>query len=94
MREPRHRVYGTGRWRKVRALVRSRYQNACAYAKEECRGRLEVHHMVPTRYDSDLFFEISNLELVCRVHHSMREREATRTWRDYDRHAWRGPRHP
>ena len=27
-------------------------------------------------YDTDLFFELSNLELVCRVHHGMREREA------------------
>jgi 5-methylcytosine-specific restriction endonuclease McrA len=76
MRSPRHRVYGTKRWQKLRAVVRSRYGNQCAYASEECSGGLEVHHIVPTRYDSDLFFELSNLELVCRVHHGMREREA------------------
>jgi 5-methylcytosine-specific restriction endonuclease McrA len=79
MLDPRHRVYSTKRWQKLRALVRARYGNQCAYANEECSGGLEVHHIVPTRFDSTLFFELSNLELVCRVHHSMREREATRS---------------
>jgi 5-methylcytosine-specific restriction endonuclease McrA len=59
MREPRHRVYSTKRWQKLRQVVRSRYGNQCAYASEECSGGLEVHHIVPTRYDSDLFFELS-----------------------------------
>jgi 5-methylcytosine-specific restriction endonuclease McrA len=76
MLDPRHRIYGTKRWQKLRAVVRFRYENTCAYANEDCSGRLEVHHIVPTRYDSELFFEPSNLELVCRVHHGMREREA------------------
>src|SRR5262245_20435088 len=76
MLEPRHRVYGTKRWQKVREVVRSRSGNQWAYADETCSGGLEVHHIVPTRYDSDLFFELSNLELVCRVHHSKREHEA------------------
>lgn len=76
MLDPRHRVYGTKRWQKLRAVVRARAENQCAYASEECRGGLEVHHVVPTRYDSSQFFELSNLELVCRVHHGMREREA------------------
>jgi hypothetical protein len=39
-------------------------------------GRLEVHHIVPTRFDREKFFELENLELVCRAHHGMREREA------------------
>jgi 5-methylcytosine-specific restriction endonuclease McrA len=73
MRDPRHRVYGTSRWRKTRGIVRARDGNRCAYADETCSGRLEVHHVVPTRFDSDKFFELENLELVCRVHHSMRE---------------------
>jgi 5-methylcytosine-specific restriction endonuclease McrA len=76
MRDPRHRVYGTSRWRKTRAIVRARDGNRCAYADETCSGGLEVHHVVPTRFDSSQFFELENLELVCRVHHSMREREA------------------
>jgi 5-methylcytosine-specific restriction endonuclease McrA len=76
MRSPRHRIYSTKRWQKLRALVRSRYGNQCAYASEKCSGRLEVHHIVPTRFDSEQFFELENLELVCRVHHGMREREA------------------
>jgi 5-methylcytosine-specific restriction endonuclease McrA len=76
MREPRHRIYGTKRWQKVRTIVRARYENRCAYANEECSGGLEVHHIVPRGFDTDLFFELSNLELVCRVHHGMREREA------------------
>lgn len=76
MLEPRHRIYSTKRWQKVRAIVRAKYGNRCAYEDESCSGGLEVHHVVPTRYDTDLFFELSNLELVCRVHHRMREREA------------------
>jgi 5-methylcytosine-specific restriction endonuclease McrA len=76
MRSPRHRIYGTKQWQKTRALVRERYGNRCAYEDESCSGGLEVHHVVPTRSDSSRFFEISNLELVCRVHHGMREREA------------------
>jgi hypothetical protein len=57
-------------------IVRDRYGNRCAYEDESCSGGLEVHHVVPTRFDSTQFFELSNLELVCRVHHGMREREA------------------
>jgi 5-methylcytosine-specific restriction endonuclease McrA len=76
MLDDRHRIYSTKRWQKVRAIIRDRYDNRCAYEDETCSGRLEVHHVVPTRYASDLFFELSNLELVCRVHHSMRERDA------------------
>ena len=79
MRSPRHRIYSTKRWQKVRAIVRDRYGNRCAYEDEACSGGLEVHHIVPTRYDSSQFFELSNLELVCRVHHAMREREAAQT---------------
>lgn len=76
MLEPRHRVYSTKRWQRVRAVVRERYGNRCAYEDETCSGGLEVHHLVPTRYDAEQFFDLDNLELVCRAHHGMREREA------------------
>jgi 5-methylcytosine-specific restriction endonuclease McrA len=76
MREPRHRIYSTKRWQKARAIIRAKYDNRCAYEDESCSGGLEVHHVVPTRYDTELFFELENLELVCRVHDGMRELEA------------------
>lgn len=76
MRSPRHRIYSTKRWQKVRAIIRAKYDNRCAYASPECSGQLEVHHVVPTRHDAELFFDLENLELVCRVHHEVREREA------------------
>ena len=80
MRSPRHRIYSTKQWQKVRAIIRAHYDNHCAYQDDNCSGGLEVHHIVPTRYDSTQFFDLSNLELVCRVHHAMREREAAQTY--------------
>jgi 5-methylcytosine-specific restriction endonuclease McrA len=56
--------------------VGAKYDNRCACEDESCSGKLEVHHVVPTRNDAERFFELENLELVCRIHHSMREREA------------------
>lgn len=79
MASPRHRIYSTTQWQKVRAIARDRYDNRCAYQDATCSGGLEVHHIVPTRHDSTRFFDLDNLELVCRVHHSMRERQAAQT---------------
>jgi hypothetical protein len=76
LREPNHRAYMSTRWRKLVRVVRAREGGRCRYAGDECRGRLEVHHVVPARASSELFFDLSNLELVCRAHHEIREREA------------------
>jgi 5-methylcytosine-specific restriction endonuclease McrA len=58
MRSPRHRVYSTKRWQKTRAIIRDRYDNECAYQDATCSGGLEVHHIIPTRYDSTRFFDL------------------------------------
>jgi hypothetical protein len=63
-----------GAWRgqamRTLSKARSRYEAAIA--------ELEVHHIIPAKASSDLFFALSNLELVCRAHHEEREREASR----------------
>jgi 5-methylcytosine-specific restriction enzyme A len=74
--EPNHRAYHSARWQQLRRVVRARHDNRCAYENNECRGTLAVHHIVPANADSERFFDLSNLELVCRAHHEKREREA------------------
>jgi|SRR5512132_4053973 5-methylcytosine-specific restriction endonuclease McrA len=72
--EPNHRAYSSARWQKLRQVVRARDRGRCRYESSECRGRLEVHHIVPAKAHSELFFALDNLELVCRRHHEQRER--------------------
>jgi 5-methylcytosine-specific restriction endonuclease McrA len=76
LHEANHRAYSSKRWQRTRAVVRARERNRCRYASPECRGRLEVHHVKPAKAHSGLFFALDNLELVCRHHHEVREREA------------------
>jgi hypothetical protein len=76
MSEPRHRVYSTKRWQKVRAIVRPiTATDAHTKTRVAAEGWRFITSYRPATTQT-LFFELSNLELVCRVHHGMRECEA------------------
>lgn len=65
---PNADLYNTHRWRKLRAEV-IREHPSC----ERCGAttRLTVHHIEPPRGDEELFFDKSNLVVLCFEHHNL-----------------------
>jgi len=58
-------LYNTSRWRKLKKKILSEqpYCSRCGLSNKEVL--LHVHHKMPARGNEDIFFDESNLEVIC-----------------------------
>jgi 5-methylcytosine-specific restriction endonuclease McrA len=81
--EPYRWITTGSRWPAARKAARRRDGDTCVYAATGgCRGRLEVHHIVPVRLGGAPY-DLDNLVTACRAHHSRLEasyRRAEKRW--------------
>ena len=76
------------RWPALRLQALRRDGWACV--KCGARGRLEVDHVQPVRDRPDLAFDESNLQTLCRTHHTLKTRaELGMGEPDPERQKWR-----
>jgi 5-methylcytosine-specific restriction endonuclease McrA len=75
--DPHRQALSSPRWQKTRRAVRARDGGRCVYEGDECRGQLEVHHLVSVRRGGAPF-DLDNLVTVCRAHHEVIEAEQRR----------------
>ena len=70
------RWYCTARWRRLRATVQRR-QPACALCHAEGRTVLgtEVDHIEPHQGDVARFWDVANLQNLCKTHHAQKTRK-------------------
>ena len=69
--EPWRRIYGTEKWKQVRALVRRRADGCCERCGREAKT-LDVHHRIALK-DGGLPYDLDNLEALCRPCHRVLE---------------------
>jgi 5-methylcytosine-specific restriction endonuclease McrA len=90
---PSRKVQKTRRWQAVRFRVLRRDGWRCVQCG--ARGRVEVDHIKPVRERPDLAFDESNLQTLCKTHHSLKTRAELgmgepnperEKWRDLLRH--------
>jgi 5-methylcytosine-specific restriction protein A len=62
-------LYKTSRWRTLRLKVLKESSFCFRFGIHESETRLEVHHIVPPRGNEELFFDESNLAVVCPACH-------------------------
>jgi 5-methylcytosine-specific restriction enzyme A len=65
--EPWRKIYGTERWKRVRARVRRRADGCCERCGREA-NMLDVHHRIPLK-DGGLPYDPDNLVALCRSCH-------------------------
>ncbi|MGP1475464.1 MAG: HNH endonuclease [Treponema sp.] len=65
--------YNTTEWRKLRKQVLETYGNKCficGKTKEESGYPLEIHHKIPPKGNKDLFFDLENCIVLCKICHA------------------------
>jgi 5-methylcytosine-specific restriction protein A len=78
-RAEHHALYGQGRWKRLRRLQMAKHPLCCMC---EEAGRVEpavlVDHIKPAKDNIELFFDMSNLQSLCRLCHDSSKRKDER----------------
>ena len=69
----KHRLYGTAKWQRLRAMQLSR-EPWCAACLEHSHyeAATDVDHVIPHAGDVKLFFNMSNLQSLCHACHTIK----------------------
>jgi 5-methylcytosine-specific restriction protein A len=65
------RLYNTTRWRTLRSKIIKENPSCCKCGVEANESRLEAHHIMPPKGNEELFFNESNIIVVCSACHKI-----------------------
>jgi hypothetical protein len=72
--DPDRRALSTHRWQQVRKHAAERDGNRCHFEGDDCKGRLEAHHLVAIKFGGAAY-DLANITMMCKRHHFLHERE-------------------
>lgn len=58
--------------------VKNRDERKCVINNEDCKGRLEAHHILPWSKFPELRYNINNGISLCQYHHPRKEKDVTK----------------